>query len=203
MHSQVRQRYRGAVTGLATATAVISLLAAGCSKTVDDNGHSPSTQQSSSSEASPGLPTLDVDKARDKAKAASSAIYEMIDMPTAKVTEPGPSVSTCDEDPEHLYKTIHPWSVYGVSEDELKAGFQRLREELPKKGWKIVDYGPNKSQAKSLSLTADSEKDRFSVNAVLIVSTPTNPHEKKPLIMVNVVSGCWRAPAGTDLNTQY
>ena len=170
---------------------------------MDDNGPSPSTQQSSSSEAASRLPTLDVDKARDKAKAASSAIYEMIDMRTAKVTEPGPSVSTCDEDPEHLYKTMHPWSVYGVSEDELKAGFQRLREELPKKGWKIVDYGPNKSQAKSLSLTADSEKDRFSVNAVLIVSTPTNPHEKKPLIMVNVVSGCWRAPEGTDLNTQY
>ena len=170
---------------------------------MEDNEHSPSPQQSSSSEAASRLPTLDVDKARDKAKAASSAIYEMIAMRTAKVTEPGPSVSTCDEDPEHLYKTIHPWSVYGVSEDELKAGFRRLREELPKKGWKIVDYGPNKSKAKSLSLTADSEKDRFSVNAVLMVSTPTNPHEKKPLIMVNVVSGCWRAPTGTDLNTQY
>jgi hypothetical protein len=93
--------------------------------------------------------------------------------------------------------------VYGVSEDDLKAGFLRLRAELPKKGWKIVEYGPNKSQAKSLSLTADWEHDRFSVNAVLIVSTATNPHEKQPLIMVNVVSGCWQAPKGTDLNTQY
>ncbi|MEU9402720.1 hypothetical protein [Streptomyces sp. SID4985] len=41
------------------------------------------------------------------------------------------------------------------------------------------------------------------MNAVLMVSTPSNPHEKEPLIMVNVVSGCWRAPKGTDLNTQY
>lgn len=170
---------------------------------MDDNGHSPSTQQSSASETTSGYPTLDVDKARDKAKAASSAIYEMIGIPKGKATERGPAISTCDEDPEHLYKTRHPWSVYGVSEDDLKAGFQRLREELPKKGWKIVDYGPNNSKAKSLSLTADSEKDRFSVNAVLIVSTPTNPHEQDPLLAVTVVSGCWRAPKGTDLNTQY
>ena len=41
------------------------------------------------------------------------------------------------------------------------------------------------------------------MNAVLLVSTPTNPHEKDPLLAVTVVSGCWRAPTGTDLNTQY
>ncbi|WP_225824776.1 hypothetical protein [Streptomyces naphthomycinicus] len=166
---------------------------------MDHKGHSPS----SGSQTASGSPTLDVDKARDKAKAASSAIYEMIGMPAAKVTEPGPAIATCDEDPEHLYKTAHPWSVYGVSEDALKAGFQRLREELPKKGWEIVEYGPDNSKAKSLALTANSGKDRFSVHAVLMVSTPTHPHEKDPLLSVNVVSGCWRAPKGTDLNTRY
>ncbi|MFF4489777.1 hypothetical protein ACFY0F_25315 [Streptomyces sp. NPDC001544] len=170
---------------------------------MDDNGHSPATPQTSGSATASGHPTLDVDKAREKAKSASSAIYEMIGLRKGKATEPGPSITPCDEDPDHLYKTFHPWSVYGVSEDDLKAGFQRLREELPKRGWKIVEYGPNKSKAKSLSLTADWDKERFSVHAVLMVSTPTNPHEKEPLIMVNVVSGCWRAPKGTDLNTQY
>ncbi|MEU3409977.1 MULTISPECIES: hypothetical protein [unclassified Streptomyces] len=144
-----------------------------------------------------------MDKARDKAKTVSSQVYDMIGIGEGKATERGPAVSLCDEDPEHLYKTRHPWSVYDVSEDELKAGFQRLREELPRKGWKIVDYGPDNSEAKSLSLTADSEKDRFSVHAVLIVSTPSNPEEKEPLLSVTVVSGCWRAPEGTDLGTQY
>ncbi|MEU6536871.1 hypothetical protein [Streptomyces sp. NPDC047000] len=171
---------------------------------MDDNGSSSSTPQSSGSEAASGHPTLEVDEARAKAKGVSSAIYEMIGAHQGKVTERGPAVSTCEgQDSRHFYLTRHPWSVYDASEDELKAGFQRLREELPKKGWKIVDYGPNNSEAKSLSLTADSEKDRFSVNAVLIVSTPTNPHEKDPLLAVTVVSGCWRAPEGTDLNTQY
>ncbi|MEU9402721.1 hypothetical protein [Streptomyces sp. SID4985] len=61
---------------------------------MDDNGSAPSTRQPSDAETASSLPLLDVDKARDKAKAASSAIYEMIDMRTAKVTEPGPSIST-------------------------------------------------------------------------------------------------------------
>ncbi|MGV9357304.1 hypothetical protein [Streptomyces misionensis] len=146
---------------------------------------------------------LDVDKAREKAKAVSSQIYDLIRLPSAKVTEPGPSISTCDQDPEHLYKTVHPWSVYGVSEDELKAGFQRLRDGLPGKGWKIVRYGPNKSHNKTLELTADSKTEPFSVDAELWVSSPAAGREKEPKILINVVSGCWRAPKGTDLNTQY
>lgn len=202
MISPAKKRYRSAFTGF-IAVLTISFITAGCSKTVDDNGHSPSAHGSFSEKADSTYPTLDVDKARDKAKAASSEIYDMIGIHKGKATERGPAVSLCDEDSEHLYKTRHPWSVYGVSEDELKAGFQRLREELPKKGWKIVDYGPANSEAKSPSLTADSEKDRFSVNAVLMVSTPSNPHEKEPLLSVTVVSGCWRAPEGTDLGTQY
>ncbi|MEU6403584.1 hypothetical protein [Streptomyces sp. NPDC046985] len=170
---------------------------------MDHNGNPPSAPRSSGSPAASEHPVLGVDEARAKAKGVSSSLYEMLGMPAAKVTQPGPGVTSCDEDPGHLYKTAHPWSVYGVSEDALKAGFERLREELPKKGWRIVDYGHEKSEAKSLFLTADSERDRFSVNAVLMVSTPTNPHEKDPLLMLNVVSGCWRAPAGTDLNSQY
>ncbi|ARP70920.1 hypothetical protein LK07_15380 [Streptomyces pluripotens] len=171
---------------------------------MDDNGHSPSTPTSSDSKTDSEHPTLDVDRARDKAKAVSSAIYEMIGTHKGKVTERGPAISACEgKDPQHFYMTRHPWSVYDLSEDDLKASFQRLRDALPKKGWKIVDYGPNNSDAKSLSLTADSETDRFSVKAVLVVSTPTNSHEKDPLLAITIVSGCWQAPKGTDLNSAY
>ncbi|MFH9659241.1 hypothetical protein ACH4NF_30530 [Streptomyces sp. NPDC017248] len=176
MSSSVRSWQRSALVGLVAAFAV-SLVTAGCSTTVDDNGQ----------------PTLDVDKARAKARAVSSAIYDMIGIDRGRATERGPAVSLCDEDPEHLYKTRHPSSVYGASGSGLKAGFQRLREELPKKGWKIVRYGPENSEAKSLA----------SVHAVLMVSTPSNPREKEPLLSVTVASGCWRAPEGTDLGTRY
>ncbi|MEU2716018.1 hypothetical protein [Streptomyces sp. NPDC007205] len=160
---------------------------------------SPSGHETSGSRAT----TLDPDKAKDKAKAVSSQMYELIGIRAGKVTEPGPSVAPCDEDPGHIYKTVHPWSVYDVSEDELKASFQRLKEGLLGKGWKIVQYGPNKSKDKTLELTADSRSEPFSVNAELWVSSPTAGHEEEPKILINVVSGCWRAPKGTDLDTQY
>ncbi|MGW4273440.1 hypothetical protein ACWEGQ_14005 [Streptomyces seoulensis] len=164
-----------------------------------DHSNEPSTAQS----PKPAATVLDVDKAREKAKAVSSQILELIGIRAGKVTEPGPNITACEEDPDHLYKTLHPWSVYDVSEDELKAGFQRLREGLTGKGWKIVQYGPNKSRSKTLELTADSQNEPFSVNAELWVSSPTAGPEKDPKILVNIVSGCWRAPEGTDLSTQY
>ncbi|MEU0251277.1 hypothetical protein ABZ299_01800 [Streptomyces sp. NPDC006184] len=112
----------------------MDLTGTGCSNTMEHSGTSVPGHDSSR----PKTATLDVEKAKEKAKAVSSQIYELIGIRTGKATQPGPSISTCDQDPEHLYKTVHPWSVYDVSEDELKAGFQRLREALPAKGWNIL-----------------------------------------------------------------
>ncbi|WP_240139252.1 hypothetical protein [Streptomyces sp. MUM 178J] len=144
--------------------------------------------------------TLAVDDLRAKTKSVSSQIYDMIGIKGGKTTEPGPGISTCEEDPEHLILSRHPWSLYDVPQDDLKQGFQRLREELPKRGWKIVEYGPNKSAAKTLELTADSTTERYSVNAELHVDGPAS---ETPKILVHVVSGCFRAPEGTDLNGVY
>jgi len=189
----------GSRLGIAVAVVALSLTGTGCSNTMDHQADTAATHEM----AGPKGTVLDVDKAREKAKGVSSQIYDLINLPSAKVTEPGPSISTCEQDPEHLYQTVHPWSVYGVPEDELKAGFQRLRDGLPGKGWKIVRYGPNKSRNKTLELTADSKTEPFSVDAELWVSSPTAGREKEPKILINIVSGCWRAPKGTDLNTQY
>ncbi|MFI6350727.1 hypothetical protein [Streptomyces sp. NPDC050560] len=146
-------------------------------------------------------PTLSVEKAREKASSLSSQILDMIAVKEGKVTEPGPGISACDEDPDHLYKAYHPWSIYQVGPEELKAGFQRLKDRLPGHGWKIVDYGPDSSPNKNLELTADSRTERFSVNASLQVTGESG--KKEPLLSVTVVSGCFRAPKGTDLNTVY
>ncbi len=35
---------------------------------------------------------------------------------------------------------------------------ERLKGELPKRGWKVVEYGPNTSKNKSIELTADNDK---------------------------------------------
>ncbi|MET7288697.1 hypothetical protein [Streptomyces sp. NPDC005573] len=181
---------------LAAALLALPLLVTGCSKDVKSNdvtgvGNDPKPT------------TLAVDKARDQANHLSSQILDMIGIKEGKVTEGGAGVSLCDKDPDHLYRMRHPWSIYQVSEERLKKGFQRLRGELPGRGWKVIDYGPNSSKAKVLELTADSETEPYSVNAVLVVSTPTHLHESNPRIEVNVVSGCFRAPKGTDLGKEY
>lgn len=184
-----RTRVRGAALG--ALLLCLTTLATGCSMNgtddTDDLGYTPTT--------------LEVERARTRTKEVSSEIFDMIGLPRAKTTPGGASASTCEEDREHLFKIRHPWSVYDVSEAELKQGFERLRQALPTKGWKVVSYGPNNSKAKSLELTADSEEERFSVNAELWVGS-TDP-KKKNLILVNVVSGCFRAPEGTDLNGLY
>ncbi|MEU8520747.1 hypothetical protein [Streptomyces sp. NBC_01216] len=166
----------------------LTTLATGCSMNdTDDLDYTPAT--------------LDVDAAKTRTKQVSSEVFDMIGLPGATTTPTGPSASVCAQDPEHLYATRHPWSVYGVSDEELKQGFERLRHALPAQGWKVVSYGPNKSKARNLELTADSGKDRFAVNAELSVGG-TDPG-KKHLIVVNVVSGCFRAPEGTDLDTLF
>ncbi len=181
---------------LAAAVLALPLLVTGCSKDVTSN-------DASGSGKDPKPTTLAVDKARTQANHFSSQILDMIGVKEGKTTEGGAGVSLCDKDSDHLYRMHHPWSLYQVSEEKLKQGFQRLRENLPEHGWKIVDYGPNKSKAKVIELTADSKTEPYSVNAVLVVATPTHLHESNPRIEVTVVSGCFRAPEGTDLRKEF
>ncbi|MEU0399260.1 hypothetical protein ABZ318_03250 [Streptomyces sp. NPDC006197] len=166
----------------------LTTLATGCSMSdADDLGYTPTT--------------LDVDDARTRTKELSSEIFDMIGLPQGKTTPGGAGASVCQEDREHLFSIRHPWSLYDVSEDELKQGFERLHQALPAKGWKIVSYGPNNSKARTLELTADKENEHFAVNAELWVGSK-DPKQKN-LIAVTVVSGCFRAPEGTDLTNLY
>ncbi|MFJ1748257.1 hypothetical protein ACIOJD_18710 [Streptomyces sp. NPDC088116] len=188
--SRTAERFRRYSLGALMPLLALATLTTGCSKDMDDLGYTPTT--------------LGVEEARTKTKAVSSQIFDLIGIKQATTTEPGPGVSTCEQDPEHLFLSRHPWSLYGVSEAELKQGFQRLKENLPKHGWKIVEYGPNSSAAKTLELTADSEKEHYSLNAELRVDTDSSKNapsaNARPSIQIRVVSGCFRAPEGTDLN---
>jgi hypothetical protein len=166
----------------------------GCSKDVnsDDVNEAGNTAQPT---------TIAVEQARTKANHLSSQILDMIGIKTGKVTGGGAGVSLCDEDLGRLYRMRHPWSIYAVAPDELEAGFRRLRESLPKNGWKIVAYGHDTSANKNLQLTADSQTEPFSVNASLHITGPEGT--RQPMIQVHVVSACFRAPKGTDLGKEY
>jgi hypothetical protein len=67
---------------------------------------------------------------------------------------------------------------------------KRLKAELPKQGWKIVEYGPDISKDKNINLTADNDKKKVGVNIVQM--SKNDP----PKLSLNVVSGCYKVPDG-------
>ncbi|WP_431042400.1 hypothetical protein ACQUSR_11105 [Streptomyces sp. P1-3] len=178
------QRWRrGIVAALLAAS--IGSTAMGCSD-VNDLGYEPVE--------------LGVDEARSKTKEVSSRILEMIDI-KGKVTEPGPGVSRCEEGSggAELYKTRHPWSVYGISDESVERGMGNLRKRLPGKGWKIVKDGKANSKAQDPEIVAENKKEQFAVHFLGEKGTATGD----PMISVDVVSACFRAPAGTDLDREH
>lgn len=118
-----------------------------------------------------------------------------------KLTEPGPSISACEDAPDSkdLYITRHPWSIYGISEEEMLKGMENLRKRLPEHGWKILKDGKARSKAQSPEILAENKKEKFGANFTALKKTASGD----TMITVTVVSGCYRAPAGTDLDKEF
>lgn len=138
---------------------------------------------------------------REEAEAVSSELYDIIGL-RGKVTGEGPGVSLCGEkDPEKFYVIHHPWGLTNVPIEDLKKGLDRLKENMPKRGWKIVSYGPDTSPAKNLELIADLTKKDFSVNIGLLDRTKrTEPDAPKSMIFVDLVSACFQVPEGETVD---
>ncbi|WP_370419476.1 hypothetical protein AB8O64_14015 [Streptomyces sp. QH1-20] len=169
------------------ATIVMSLIP-GCGVMGDSSANDPAPE------------VRDVDDARNVAKELSSQILDAIGL-KGKTSEPGPGVSPCEEDSKHLYKIRHPWSLWGVPEQDMERSMERLKDELPKRGWKVASYGRNKSVAKNLELIAESTKFKFSVNITFMDKRRSSEETaaragKTSGIVVTLVSACFRVPEG-------
>lgn len=73
----------------------------------------------------------------------------------------------------------------------------RLRKELPVKGWKIVKGGPDDSRAKSPQIVADSGDGNVSADLRLRITAPGSEYDSA--IEVTVVSSCFRGKSGSAL----
>ncbi|MEV6675102.1 hypothetical protein [Streptomyces sp. NPDC051162] len=120
-----------------------------------------------------------------------------------EVTPGGPEAVTHDHDGGQ-YSMQHEWSVWKLPADELKQGFQRLHDELPRQGWRITQYGPANSEARQLEINAMHEKDNVSVYAELLIRSERKSKDatksKTDLIHFSVSSPTYRAPEGVDPN---
>ncbi|MCZ1009185.1 hypothetical protein [Streptomyces lydicus] len=139
-------------------------------------------------------PVRDVPLAEEDGRSLSSEIYAMMGLKNAKITKPGPHAALCEEgDPERYYMVRHAWAVHGVPFKDLEQAMERLKKEMPEKGWNIVKYGPDSSPAKTLELMADSTEKKFSV-AVHLLDERKKSRESR--IAVSLVSTCFEVPAG-------
>ncbi|MFG2475387.1 hypothetical protein [Streptomyces fagopyri] len=132
-------------------------------------------------------------EAAGDAKKTSSELYNLIDI-KGKATDTGPGVKECGKkDAEKYFQIFHSWSFTPASSEELGGVMDQLKVKLPKHGWEVVEYGPDSSRNKNLSLTADNDTKKFSVN--ITYQAKDNP----PNLNFFVVSGCYQVADGQKI----
>ncbi|MFF8439398.1 hypothetical protein ACF07U_00780 [Streptomyces californicus] len=156
------------------------------------------TEREDSSTPKP-VGTRSVDDVDAETKQISSQILDIMAI-KGTMSKSGPGVSTCEgAERGKLFLMRHPWSLTGASDDELSKVMVRLKEDLPKRGWKIVRYGRNNSKAKSLELMADHVVKKFAVK-VEFWERDSGGDTNEPTLLVNVVSACYQVPDGEKVD---
>ncbi|MGV9353075.1 hypothetical protein [Streptomyces misionensis] len=128
--------------------------------------------------------------AAEATQALSSGIRGLIRV-EGKASDSGPGVQECSgKDRDTYFRIFHKWSFYPASASDLDAAMQHLKDGMPEHGWKIVEYGPDTSRNKNLTLVADNDEQKAGVHITQMKKR--NP----PKLSLMVVSGCYRVPEG-------
>jgi hypothetical protein len=131
--------------------------------------------------------------AADTMEKVSSEIYDLLGV-KGKASESLPGVMDCSgKDTKTYFRIFHPWSFTPASASDLDEAMERLKGELPKHGWEIVEYGPNTSKNKNITLTADNDKKKVSVKVTEMAKNDP------PKLSLNLVSGCYKVPDGEEV----
>ncbi|MCX2967456.1 MULTISPECIES: hypothetical protein [Streptomyces] len=126
-------------------------------------------------------------------KGVSSGILDIIAV-DGEVSEPGPGVGRCEEGELRTHFLMrHTWSLTARNSEVLAESMERLKAELPKQGWEILSYGPNNSPARTLTLMADHPEKKYGIS---IEYWRTRASDDAPMLLVGVVSACYRVPPG-------
>ncbi|PRH77455.1 hypothetical protein C6N75_20185 [Streptomyces solincola] len=149
----------------------------GCSMT-DDKGSLLSAGTSTS------------ENAADQAEKVSSELHDLMGL-KGKTTDTGPGVAECSgKDADKYFTIFHPWTFTPASPDALTGVMERLKEEMPGHGWRIVSYGPDNNKSRSLTLIADNDAKKYSVKIAHWAN------ETPPKLNLFVTSGCYQVPDG-------
>ncbi|WP_370413113.1 hypothetical protein [Streptomyces fradiae] len=144
-----------------------------------------------------GLPSSGISTTHDAADAAEKVSSELYDLVGVKgmATKTGAGVGHCgsDKDPEKYFTVFHPWSFVPAAPAQLEGVMERLKNEMPKHGWKIVSFGPDTSKNKNVTIVADNDAKKFSVEI------SHHAKDDEPKLSIFVTSGCYQIPDGEKL----
>ena len=132
----------------------------------------------------------------EKIAKVSSDILDVLTL-KGKASEPGPGVLRCGEkDRDKHFRIWHPWSLTLKADDRPKIDeeVKRLNKELPERGWEIKSFGRDSSRNKNLTLVADHDKKKVSIQII------SQPKDDPPMLMVRVISGCYEVPEGETVD---
>lgn len=147
----------------------------------------------------PKRQVIDPDKAEAKAQRISSMLLDVTGI-KGKVTPSGPRVMTSGQHPGNYY-VRHSWSIWGVSEGQLKKGMKKLHAELPNHGWKIGKYERANSVARQLQLEAFNPRHKFLAQVELLIhDTGAEVSPKEDLLLFTVSSPTFTAPEGEEID---
>ena len=169
------------LSALALAVPLVLTTITGCSMTDNDSDEAPSAGTSTSRDAS------------DAMEKVSSGIYDLIGV-KGKASDSRPTVTDCSgKDTKTYFQILHPWSFTPASASDLDVAMERLKTELPRNGWKIVEYGPDTSKNKNTNLVADNDTKKVSVKVVALAK------DEPPMLTLDLVSGCYKVPDGQEV----
>ena len=165
----------------ALAIPLVLTVLTGCGMTDDESDGVPFVGTSTSLDAA------------DTMEEVSGGIYDLIGV-KGKASESLPGVTDCSgKDTQTHFRIFHPWSFTPASAGDLDEAMERLKRELPKQGWEIVEYGPNTSKNRSITLTADNDKKKVSVKVINMAKNDP------PKLSLDLVSGCYKVPDGEEV----
>ncbi|WP_030726366.1 hypothetical protein [Streptomyces sp. NRRL F-2890] len=213
MSTGVRGRRRPAVP----ATAVLAILTAltalttgcgGATMTTND-GHDRHDGQSEhgAHEAAPRdghgtAPVAEkpVETARQETRALSERLLELAaPADGATVTDPGPGVDMCEEDPERerLFTMYHAWGLHRLPSQELEQAMDRLRQGLPAQGWTVVEDGVLANANRSPHLLLENAALHFAADITLAGRGDSSQ------LQITLQSACFSTPEGESPRGEF
>lgn len=183
MTKTMRRRRTVRATSPLALLAITMTIMTGCHK-MDDIGYDPKV--------------ADPETVRTQVESHLKDIRRIADLPKGKQNPPGALISLDAMGVKRGYFMDGGWSVYGLSNHDIGAGYERVRTALPEAGWKILKEGRDPMGERDPEIQAE----HFGDHAKLSLEWLQPVRDKGPVLLATVHSRIYVAPPGIDLNTK-